>query len=115
MSGEALNRATLAWSLPLKGVSPMHTIVSGRAAHLTVTVLLVLLVGGCAGQDANQAATPQSATSTAAPTTTTVPPLTADEVAWLKALPKLDAKISKAMKGRLDLTIEDALARRRLS
>jgi hypothetical protein len=88
----------------------MHTIVSGRTAHLTVTVLLVLLVGGCAGQDANQAATPQPATSTAAPTTaapttTTVPPLTADEVAWLKALPKLDAKISKAMEGRLDLTI----------
>jgi hypothetical protein len=89
---------------------PMHTTVSRHAAHLTVTVLLVLLVGGCAGQDADQAATPQPTTSTAAsttvaPTTTTVPPLTAKELAWLKALSKLDAKAAKAMQGRLDLTI----------
>jgi hypothetical protein len=83
----------------------MYMTASRRAAHLTVTVLLVLLVGGCAGQDANQAATPQPATSIAAPTTTTVPPLTAKELAWLKALPKLDAKIAKAMEGRLNLTI----------
>jgi hypothetical protein len=88
----------------------MHTTVSRHAAHLTVAVLLILLVGGCTGQDANQAATPQPAMTTAAPTTaaptpTTVPPLTAKELAWLKALPKLDAKVAKALKGRLDLTI----------
>jgi hypothetical protein len=83
----------------------MHTTVSRHAAHLTVAVLLILLVGGCTGQDADQAATPQPATTTAAPTPTTVPPLTAKELAWLKALPKLDAKVAKALKGRLDLTI----------
>jgi hypothetical protein len=82
----------------------MHTTVSRHAAHLTVAVLLILLVGGCTGQDANQAATPQPAMTTAAPTTaaptpTTVPPLTAKELAWLKALPKLDAKVAKALKG----------------
>jgi hypothetical protein len=106
--GRTRFRATLAMSLP-RGV-PMHTTASRHAAHLTVAVLLILLVGGCAGQDANQAATPQPTTSTAAPTTaapttTTVPPLTVKELAWLKALPKLDAKVAKALKGRLDLTI----------
>ena len=82
-------------------------------ACLTATILLVLLVGGCAGQPeestaAGQTTTStvaQATTSTVAPTTTTVPPLTAKELAWLKALPRLDAKVSKAMQGRLDLTI----------
>jgi hypothetical protein len=83
-------------------------------ACLTATILLVLLVGGCAGQpeDSTAAGQPTTSTvaqattaSTVAATTTTVPPLTAKELAWIKALPRLDAKVSKAMKGTLNLTI----------
>ena len=79
---------------------------SRSAACLAVTVLVVLLVGGCSGQTDEPTTAAQSTPSTTvAPTTTTVPPLTAKELAWLKALPKLDAKIAKAMQGNLNLTI----------
>lgn len=70
------------------------------AARLTVTVLFVLLVGGCGGKTATSTAATQPSTTTAttvAPTTTAPPPLTAKERAWLKAIPRVSGKIEKAL------------------
>ncbi len=69
---------------------------SRSAARLVATVLLVLLVGGCAGKTATKTATSKPGTTTAAPTTTTVPPMTAEELAWLKAVTKMHKTIDKA-------------------
>lgn len=44
-------------------------------------------------------------TSTVAPTTTTVPPLTAKELAWLKAIPAVSKKIDKTIEANTNLTI----------
>jgi hypothetical protein len=69
---------------------------SRAAARLAVTVLLVLLVGGCGGQtNGSTAAGPATTSTTMAPTTTTVSPLTAEELAWLKAAPKLQKSLAK--------------------
>lgn len=62
----------------------MPASTSRSAARLTVTILLALLVGGCAGQPdesstAAQATTSTVAPTTLAPTTTAPPPLTAEE------------------------------------
>jgi hypothetical protein len=66
------------------------------AARLVATVLLVALAGGCAGQGGESTAAGQSATSTTvAPTTTTIAPMTAEELAWLKAVTRLRKKINK--------------------
>jgi len=66
------------------------------ATRLAVPVLLVLLVGGCAGKSATStaASTPGTTTSTVAPTTTgTAAHLT--EEAWLTAVTKLHKTIDK--------------------
>jgi hypothetical protein len=69
---------------------------SRAAARLAVTVLLVLLVGGCAGQtDDSTSAGQATSTSTTVAPTTTIPPLTAEELAWLKAVPKLQKSLAK--------------------
>jgi hypothetical protein len=87
---------------------PLPTVVRRRSVHLAVIVLLVLLAGGCGGKTAKsaaeQSAAPQASTPTAAPTTTRPPPMTAAELAWLEALPKLDAKIDKAIQGSTLIT-----------
>jgi hypothetical protein len=67
------------------------------AARLAVTVLLVVLVGGCAGDTTTSTAPSESITTstTVAPTATTVPPMTAEELAWLKSIPTVSKKINK--------------------
>jgi hypothetical protein len=75
----------------------MPASTSRSAACLVAMVLLVALVGGCAGQADESTAGAQATTTstTVAPTTTTVPPMTAEELAWLKAVTKLHDKIDK--------------------
>jgi hypothetical protein len=72
-------------------------------ARLAVAVLLVVLVGGCAGK-ADESTTAAQATTTVAPTTTTLPPMTAKELAWLKAIPKVSRKIEKSIEAITNLT-----------
>ncbi len=75
----------------------MPASTSRSAARLAATVLLVVLVSGCAGKTAKSTAASQPSTTstTVAPTTTTVPPMTAEELAWLKAVAKLHTMIDK--------------------
>jgi hypothetical protein len=78
------------------------TSMGHRVAHLTVTVALVLLVGGCGDQraestTASELSTATLASTTLAPTTTGPRPLTARERAWLDAIPKARAKIDNAL------------------
>jgi hypothetical protein len=81
----------------------MPTSTSRRGACLAVMVVLVLLVGGCAGQDGEPAATPT--TTTLAPTTTGPGPMTAEELAWLKTMTTVRKKIDKALtEGNVHLT-----------
>jgi hypothetical protein len=75
---------------------------SRSAARLAVSVLLVLLVTGCGGQSNESTASGQSTTTTVAPTT--VPPLMAEEVAWLKAVTTLHKKMDKALQQSVTLT-----------
>jgi hypothetical protein len=80
------------------------------AARLVAMVLLVALVGGCAGQGDESTAAGQSATSTTvAPTTTTIAPMTAEELAWLKAIPKVRKKIDKSIQAIRNLTTSGSL------
>jgi hypothetical protein len=65
------------------------------AARLVPTVLLVALVGGCAGQRDDSTAAGQSTTSTTVAPTTTIAPMTAEELAWLKAVTSQRKKISR--------------------
>jgi hypothetical protein len=70
-----------------------------------LAVLLVLLVAGCGGQSDQSTASGQSTTSTTvAPTTTTIPPLTAEELAWLKAVTTLHKRMDKALQENVTLT-----------
>jgi hypothetical protein len=60
-------------------------------------MLLAVLLGACAGEDGTSDAASQATTSgTVAATTTTVPPMTAEELAWLKAVTKLRTSMEKA-------------------
>ena len=71
------------------------------AARLVPMVLLVALVGGCAGQRDDSTAAGQSTTSTTvAPTTTTVPPLNAKELAWLKGVSAVRTKVENSFKAK---------------
>jgi hypothetical protein len=68
------------------------------AARLVVMVLLVVLAGGCGGETTTSTGTSPvtTASTTAAPTTPTVLPMTAEELAWLEAITRLHKKIDKA-------------------
>ena len=79
------------------------------AACLVVAVLVALLVGGCVGTSGTSTAVSQPATTSTVAPTTTVPPLTAKELAWLKAIPAVIKKVDKAFQGTGDLTISDDL------
>jgi len=89
----------------------MPASTSRSAARLAVSLLLVLLVGGCAGQtDESTAGSQATTTSTmVAATTTTVPPMTAKELAWLKAIPKVSRKIEKSIELISNLTTSGML------
>jgi hypothetical protein len=71
-----------------------------RVIRLAIAVVAVLLVVGCADQPTTStaASTPgTSPTTTPEPTTTTIPPMTAEEVAWLDGLRKLHNKLDKVV------------------
>ncbi len=85
----------------------MPASTSRCAARLAVTVLLVGLIGGCGGETASTApGEPTTTTTTAAPTATptTVPPMTAEELAWLKAITRLHKRIDNAVQQEITLT-----------
>jgi hypothetical protein len=73
----------------------MPAATSRRAVSLAVAVLAALLVGGCADQAADSPAGAAPATTAGIPTTTTIPPLTTEELAWLDALTKMKATFEK--------------------
>jgi len=73
-------------------------------ALLAVSILLLVLVGGCAGQTDEPSTAAAATTTTVAPTTTTLPPLTAKELAWLKAVPTVSRKIEKSIEAISNLT-----------
>jgi hypothetical protein len=71
-------------------------------------VLLVLLAVGCGGDSATSTAASPSATTTSATATatpTTKPPMTAEELAYLKAIPTVSKKIDKTVQTTTNLTI----------
>jgi hypothetical protein len=78
----------------------MPFVTSRRAVLLAVTIVTVLLVGGCGGKATKSSAASPSSTApvtTVAPTTTGPPALTAKERAWLSAVDKLGSKAEKAI------------------
>jgi hypothetical protein len=82
----------------------MSTISGRSAAFLALSVLLVVVVGACGGTADEQTPAGQTATTKAAPATTTVPPLTDVESAWLAAIPAVSATVDKSMAAITDLT-----------
>lgn len=79
----------------------MSASTSRSAFRLAATVLLALLVAGCASKTvrstaASTATSQPSTTTVAAVTTTTVAPMTAEELAWLGAITKMHKTIDKA-------------------
>jgi hypothetical protein len=84
--------------------------LSRSAVRLAVLVLLVLLVGGCGGQTNESTAAGQATTSTTvAPTTTTIPSLTAEELAWLKAVSGVRTKVEKSFQAGGSGTVTRAI------
>ena len=79
------------------------------AARLVAMVLLVTLAGGCAGQRDDSTAAGQSTTSTTVAPTTTIAPMTAEELAWLKAIPNVRKKIDKRLQTIRNLTTSGML------
>jgi len=75
-----------------------------HSAVRLASILLVVLVAGCAGQTDEPSTAAAASTTTVAPTTTTLPPLTAEERAWLKAIPTVSRKIEKSIEAISDLT-----------
>jgi len=70
-------------------------ISSRRAAWLVVAVVGAVLVAGCGGGTTTSTTAPTPSTSTLAPTTTTIPQLSGEEVAWLDGLTKLKETLQK--------------------
>lgn len=83
----------------------MSTRTSRSTVCLFASILLVVLVGGCASRTGESTAAAQfTADTTVAPTTTTVPPLNDKELAWLDAIPAVITKVDKSMKTVTNLT-----------
>jgi hypothetical protein len=80
---------------------PMPATTSRRYPCRAATVVVALLVAGCAGQkaDTTAASSPSTAASatTAAVTTTTSASMTGAELVWLEAIGKLHTKIDKVL------------------
>jgi len=95
----------------MRNSSPMRNSTVRQPARLLITVALALLASGCGGQTAKPAATPSPSTSTPSPTTlaattTSAPgPLTAEELAWLRAITKLHQKTDKVFMKEGSVTV----------
>jgi hypothetical protein len=73
---------------------------TGRSAiRLTTLILLALLIGGCGEDSAIPTAAPTTAT-TAALTTTTIPPLDAKELAWLKGISAVRTQVENSFQAK---------------
>lgn len=72
-----------------------------RLARLAVALVVVLLVVGCTNKTATSTAastpttSPTTTSTTPAPTNTTIPHMTPEELAWLDGLGKLHKKLDK--------------------
>ena len=80
-----------------------------RTRLIITTALATVLIAGCGGKkDPSTIASPPVSTTipTVAPTTTTVPPLSAKELAWLTAVTRLHETMDKALHqpGSVELT-----------
>jgi hypothetical protein len=70
---------------------------TGRSAiRLATLILLALLISGCGEDSASPTAAPATAT-TAAPTTTPIPRLNAEELAWLKGISAVRTKVEHSL------------------
>jgi hypothetical protein len=73
---------------------------TGRSAiRLTTLILLALLIGGCGEDSAIPTGAPTTA-STAALTTTTIPPLDAKELAWLKGISAVRTQVENSFQAK---------------
>jgi hypothetical protein len=79
----------------------MPAIISRRGARLAVAAALALLVVGCGGESATSTAASTPSPSTAAPTTvatsSTVGPMTGEELVWLEGIGKLHTRADKVL------------------
>jgi hypothetical protein len=81
-----------------------------RLATLTLLTLLTLLAGGCGGDSPSPTAASATTTATtAAPTTTTIPPLDAEELAWLKGVSAVRTKVEKSFQTKGPGTVTRAI------
>ncbi len=81
----------------------MPTITGHSIVCLTASIVLVVLVGGCAGKAGDSNSATQAKTAAVAPTTT-VPPLTEEDLAWLDAIPAVSMKVEKGLAAIVTLT-----------
>jgi hypothetical protein len=71
---------------------------TGRSAiRLATLILLALLIGGCGEDSASPTAAPAATPTTAAPTTTPIPRLNAEELAWLKGVSAVRTKVEHSL------------------
>ena len=91
----------------------MPASTSRSPARLAVAVVCAVLIAGCADQTpstSTAASQPGTTTpTTVAPTTTTVPPMTAKELAWLNAIPKVHKKIDRVLETTSNMTTSSML------
>ena len=74
---------------------------TGRSTiRLATLTLLTLLASGCGGDSASPTAASTTTATTAAPTTTTIPPLDAKELAWLKGVSGVSAKVENSFQAQ---------------
>jgi hypothetical protein len=71
----------------------LETTIRSAARLVGLVLLVVLAAGGCGGETITSTATSPAASTSAAPTTPTVLPMTAEELAWLKSIPTVSKRI----------------------
>ena len=82
---------------------------TGRSAiRLATLTLLTLLASGCGGDSASPTAASATTATTAAPTTT-IPPLDAKELAWLKEVSAVRTKVEKSFQTKGAGTVTRAI------
>ena len=81
---------------------PIRT--SRSALCFAASILLVVLVSGCASRSGETPTAAKATTTTTAAPTSTVPPMTDDELTWLQAIPAVATKVDKSMAAITQLT-----------